>query len=285
MEHGEDDEGVWVRCTRTIGKTHASQTIRLDHDARMLRFTTDVEWNERETLLKAAFPVAVSAERWAGETQFGHVFRPTTANTSWEAAKFEACAHRWAHVGEPGFGVALLNATNYGHEVRRATLVDGYACTLMRLSLLRGPNFPDPDADHGHHTLRYAIAPGVEIGDAVELGYALGDALRPVSAAPVKALVTSSEPAAVIDTVKLAEDGSGDLIVRVYEARGSRVATTLHFSVPLARVRPVNLLERVHNENKRMECDGGTVRLALRTCEIATIRVTTSAESPAELER
>ena len=74
---------------------------------------------ERETLLKAAFPLAVHAERSTAETQFGHVHRATHTNTSWDAARFEICAHRWLHVGEPGYGVAVVNDSTYGHDVSR----------------------------------------------------------------------------------------------------------------------------------------------------------------------
>jgi alpha-mannosidase len=79
-----------------------------------------VDWQEREKLLKLGFALDVRADRSAAETQFGHVFRPTHTNTSWEAAKFEICAHRWIHVSEPGYGVAIANSSTYGHDVTRS---------------------------------------------------------------------------------------------------------------------------------------------------------------------
>ena len=115
-------------------------------DGAALEIDTDVDWHERQKLLKLAFPLDVHADRAASETQFGHVFRPTHTNTSWDAARFETCAHRWVHVGEPGYGVAVANDATYGHDITRATRADGGTTTLVRQSLLRAPLFPDPKA-------------------------------------------------------------------------------------------------------------------------------------------
>jgi alpha-mannosidase len=267
---GVDQGSAWASVSRQRGTTIVTQKTILKAGSPALSFETTVDWNERETLLKAAFPLAVAAERWAAETQFGHVFRPTTANTSWETSKFEACAHRWIHVSEPDFGVALINEATYGHEVRRRGSVHGDVTTLARLSLLRSPNFPDPDADRGRHTLRYAIAPGAGIADAVRLGYAMGDEPRARDGVPVPALIRSSHPAVVVDTVKLAEDLSGDVIVRLYESHGTRVRSSLIFGFPFSAVEVVDLLERPIVVPADMT---GSPELLFGPFEIRTIRL------------
>ena len=91
---------------RLAGASPVTQRITLEPGSASLSITTAVDWQEREKLLKLGFALDVRADRSASETQFGHVFRPTHVNTSWEAAKFEICAHRWIHVAEPGYGVA-----------------------------------------------------------------------------------------------------------------------------------------------------------------------------------
>ena len=116
------------------------------------------------------------ADRAASEIQFGHVHRPTHANTSWDAARFETCAHRWVHVGEPGYGVAVANDATYGHDITRDG--DG-GPTTVRLSLLRAPLFPDPDADQGEHRFRVALRVGATIGDAVARGLPAQPAAAP----------------------------------------------------------------------------------------------------------
>src|SRR4029077_898371 len=139
-----------VRFTRKFGASTLEQRMVLDADSRVLRFETEIDWQEEHKFLKVAFPVAVRSSRATYEIQFGHVERSTHTNTSWDAARFEVCGHRWADLGEPGYGVALLNDCKYGYDVRGHTL---------RLSLLRGPGYPDPDADRGHHRFAYALLP------------------------------------------------------------------------------------------------------------------------------
>ncbi|MFD8459652.1 glycoside hydrolase family 38 C-terminal domain-containing protein [Streptomyces antimycoticus] len=121
------------------------------------------------------------AERVASEIQFGHVERPIHENTSWDAARFEAWAHRWIHIGEHGWGAALLTDSTYGHDVSRLTREDGGTTTTLRLTLLRGSHSPDPHADRGRHRFRYALYPGADIGDAVAGGYAFSLPLRPAA--------------------------------------------------------------------------------------------------------
>ncbi len=107
---------------------------------------TEVDWHETEKFLKLAFPLDLHADRYASETQFGHYFRPTHTNTSWEAAKFEACNHRFVHLQEPDWGVAVVNDGTYGHDVTRAVRTDGDGgtTTTVRVSLLRAPASPTP---------------------------------------------------------------------------------------------------------------------------------------------
>ena len=85
--------------------------------------------------------------------------RPTHASSSWDAAKFEVCAHRYVDIAEPSFGVAVLNDGRYGHHV-----FDG----AVRVSLVRGARYPDPDADQGRHRVTLSLFPhGAGLADVV----------------------------------------------------------------------------------------------------------------------
>lgn len=101
---GSGPRSATVRVTRSFGRSGAVQQITLRAGAKAVDIVTEVDWHETEKFLKAAFPLDVKADRTASETQFGHVYRATHTNTSWEAAKFEICAHRWIHAEEPGWG-------------------------------------------------------------------------------------------------------------------------------------------------------------------------------------
>jgi alpha-mannosidase len=271
VEHAGPDAVVVV--DRLAGTSAVTQRISLGPGAESLTISTAVDWQEREKLLKLGFALDVRADRSAAETQFGHVFRPTHLNTSWEAAKFEICAHRWIHVAEPGYGVAISNSSTYGHDVTRTIREDdGGTTTTVRLSLLRSPTFPDPGADRGRHELNVTIRPGASIADAVQEGYRTNLAPRVVKGAHGSLpLVTVSNPALVVEAVKLAEDGTGDVIVRVYESLGERSAGIVAANFDASGVRAVDLLERTAAA-PGVTPQGDSAELALRPFQLVTLR-------------
>ena len=262
-----------VVVERLAGSSAVTQRISLEAGAGSLAISTAVDWQESEKLLKLGFALDVRADRSASETQFGHVFRPTHLNTSWESAKFEICAHRWIHVAEPGYGVAVSNSSTYGHDVTRNIREDdGGTTTTVRLSLLRAPKFPDPAADRGQHELNVTIRPGASIADAVKEGYRTNLAPRVVKGAHrVEPLFAVSNPALVVESVKLAEDGSGDVIVRVYESLGERSAGIVAAGFAVNGVHTVDLLERPAAA-PGVTAAGDSAELALRPFQLVTLR-------------
>ncbi|HEV2371033.1 MAG TPA: glycoside hydrolase family 38 C-terminal domain-containing protein [Streptosporangiaceae bacterium] len=272
------EDAATVRVTRVFGISQVTQLITLQAGTKRLDFEAEVDWHEREKFLKVAFPVDVRADRSAAETQFGHVFRPTHCNTSWEAAKFEICAHRFLHVGEAGWGAALVNDSTYGHDVTSGVRADGGTTTTVRLSLLRAPRYPDPDTDQGVHTFRYALVPGAQIADAIREGYFINLPERHVhgaAAASVQPLLAVDNQAVVAEAVKLADDESGDVVIRLYESHGGRASTRLTAGFPLVRATPADLLERPLAEAGPLPvADGSTVELSFRPFEIRTLRLT-----------
>jgi alpha-mannosidase len=256
--------GAAVRVTRTFGKSRITQEIRLAAASRRIDIVTDVDWQESEKVLKAAFPIDVHAERSTAEIQFGHVHRPTHANTSWDAARFEICAHRWLRVAEDGYGVAVLNDSTYGHDVTRTPHEAGLG-TTVRLTLLRAPHSPDPETDLGAHRFTYALLPGADVGHAVAEGLALNLPLRVAPAPAVEPLVRVDHPAVTVESVKLAEDRSGDVMVRLYESRGGRARATLTPGFPVGRAEVTDLLERPRHESD--------LSFELRPFQILTVRL------------
>jgi alpha-mannosidase len=260
-----------VRVVRAFGRSRVTQVISLPPGAGRVDIATDVDWHETETFLKAAFPLDVRAERSAAETQFGYVYRATDTNTSWEAAKYEICAHRYLHVAEPGFGVALVNDSTYGHDVTRTVRRDGGTTTTVRLSLLRAPRFPDPETDQGVHRMRFALVPGADLTDATREGYRINLPERRVPGdAEVEPLVRTDRDGVVISAVKLADDGSGDVVVRLYEAIGARATVRLALGFAATTCTETDLLERPLAGD--IPLDGGTLELTVRPFQVVTLR-------------
>jgi alpha-mannosidase len=279
--NGPDAAGVvTVRVERTFGASSVVQSICLAPGTRRLDLAVDVDWREREKFLKVALPIDVHTDHAAYETQFGHVTRPTHENTSWEAAKFEVCAHRWVHVGESGYGVAVVNDSTYGHDVRREPRAGGGTSTVVRLSLLRAPRFPDPETDQDRHSLRYALVPGASIADAVAEGYLINLPLRVVAGGatvePVVRLEGPGTGSVIVEAVKLADDRSGDVVVRLYESIGGRAQVRLVPGFEASEVTETDLLERpvapLALAASLVEASG-SADLRLRPFQVVTLRL------------
>ncbi|MEV0202761.1 glycoside hydrolase family 38 C-terminal domain-containing protein [Nonomuraea sp. NPDC050691] len=273
------EEPGTVRVTRSFGRSTVTQVLGLRPGAKRLDIATEVDWHETEKFLKLAFPLDIRAERYASETQYGHTYRATHTNTSWEAAKFEACNHRFVHLEEPGWGIALVNDSTYGHDVTRTVRdLDAGTTTTLRASLLRAPRFPDPETDQGVHRFRHALVPGATVGDAVREGYLVNLPARHLPGdVEVVPLVTLDNDAVVVTAVKLADDESGDVVVRFHEAHGGRATATLTAGFPVSGVTATDLLERPLTDTPHEDGvtwrEDGAVALRLRPFELVTLRL------------
>jgi alpha-mannosidase len=270
-----------VRVVRTVRKSRIEQEYVLAAGSDRIDVRTEIDWHEQEKFLKAAFPLDLHAAVSSSEIQFGHVQRSTHTNTSWDHARFETAMHRWVHVAEPGYGVAVANDSTYGHDTTRAAREDGGSTTTVRLSLVRGPKMPDPQADQGRHVLSYSLVPGARIADAVRTGYDVNLPLREVDgpAEFPQAPVTVTGDGSTLEAVKLAQDGSGDVVVRIYEAWGSRAKGVLRTSFPIAEATVVDLLEDPAQDGSAAArgvaslLEDGSVGFALRPFEVLSLRL------------
>lgn len=251
-----------------------TQRLTLYRDSRRIDFRTEVDWRQQDVLLKVAFPVAIRAVQATYDVQFGAVERPTHGNTTWDAARFEVPAHKWADLSEGDYGVALLNDCKYGYDVRD---------NILRLTLIKSARYPDEQADQGRHTFTYSLLPhagGWRQGEVKRQGYELnvpllvglaggagGDGL------PARAALAQVDPAHVIlETIKRAEDGDG-WILRLYEAQGARTQqASLAFARPVLRAVACNLLEE-EEDDPSLSVDGERLTLAIKPYEIKSIRV------------
>ena len=242
------------------------QIVSLDAISARLDFDCDVDWHEKQKFLKVEFALALRSPFATYEIQYGHVQRPTHFNTTYDLARFEVPAQRWADLSEPDFGVALLNDCKYGYAAHG---------NIMRLSLLRAPIYPDPQADQGRHTFRYALLP--HAGNPQNAGVS-EQALRFNVPLLIRAtdeptgqrsFFSISSPAVMIDAIKRAEDGEA-IIVRMYESRGTHVSARLESSLAIVSAALVNLLE---DELAALAWQAGGVALDFKPFEIVTLKL------------
>ncbi len=266
-----------LEIRRRILHSDYVQRISLAYHSPRLDFDTTINWQERHILLKVAFPVDILSPVATYEIQWGNVQRPTHRNTSWDWARFETCAQKWVDLSEGNYGVSLINDCKYGHDIYD---------NVIRLSLLRSPTQPDPEADQGEHHFVYSLLPhaGQWAETTIATAYAINDPLivargkrseetsnlqtkYPVSNLP--SLISFDQPNIVVETIKQAEDGQG-VIVRLYESQRQRGPVTLTTGFNLGSAWRTNLLEENESE---LPIDGNKVTFLVKPYEIVTLRL------------
>ncbi|HEV2487362.1 MAG TPA: glycoside hydrolase family 38 C-terminal domain-containing protein [Terracidiphilus sp.] len=260
-----------VRVTRSWQSSKFVQTISLKPDADQVDVDNRIDWHERHVLLKAAFPLATTSGFATYEIPYGAIDRPTTRNNSWEQAQFEVPAMRWADLGDGKHGMSLLNQTKYGYDA---------VGNMLRLTLLRSPTWPDPEADQGHHHFHYALYPhtgtwkdALTVRHGWEYDYPLTAVVTTAHAGSLPAehsFASVSPDNVVLTAVKKAEDEKG-LIFRVYEWAGKSATAEFHVPAGATSATVTNLMEAP--EGSLLAVAGDVVKVPIHPYEILTIRV------------
>lgn len=260
---------VAAEIEKSFGKSKIRQRIVLGA-APIIFFETEIDWREEDKLLKVAFPVNIHSPRATYEIQFGNVERPTHFNTSWDVARFEVCAQKWADLSEGDHGVALLNDGKYGHDIHG---------NVMRLSLLKAPKAPDPECDMGIHRFTYALMPHFgpyNYAGVVSAAYALNAPLRHAwlkqgngESGNLPPFVACDDRNLVVESVKKAEDGQA-IIIRLYECHGARGSAEVFCARPF---RSAWLADLEENPDVELETVDGLVSIDYRPYEIITLRL------------
>jgi len=259
-----------IRIDRKFLETTITQYVYLEKSSKKLDFKTIIDCNHDDILIKAAFPVDVHASEAAYDIQFGNVKRPTHWNTSWDYARFEVCAHKWADLSEDDYGVSLLNDCKYGHDIKGS---------VLRLTLLKSAIEPYPDADRGLHEFTYSLYP--HTGDfkkahTIDMAYKLN--YRPYAyyvekgtgdVENYKSFITCNDENVIVDTLKKAED-TDDLVLRVYECFNRRTDCTIDFGFDVSKITECDLME---NDICNVEFENNTLKFNIKPYEIKTFKL------------
>jgi alpha-mannosidase len=268
------DGSTAIRVTRHWQSSKFVQTITLDGD--QVDIDNDIDWHEKHVLLKAAFPLAVTSDFATYEIPYGSIERSTTRNNSFEKAQFEVPAMRWADLSGAGpdgkvHGLSILNQDKYGYDA---------AGNVLRITLLRSPTWPDPDADQGEHHFHYALYPhagtwknALTMRHGWEYDYPLQAIVTTAhsgSLPPEHSFASVSPDNVVLTAAKKAEDASG-LIFRVYEWAGKETTAEFHVPPGATGATVTNLMEQP--EGDPLQVAGDVVKVSIHPYEILTIRV------------
>jgi alpha-mannosidase len=254
------------------------QTLSLKGDE--VDVDNDIDWHESHILLKAAFPVSATGPFATYEIPYGSIDRTTTRNNSWEKAQFEVPAQRWADLGNGQHGLSLINDSKFGYDA---------VGNLLRLTLLRSPKWPDPDADMGHHHFHYAFYPhagtwkdALTVRHGWEYNYPLEAVATTAHAGSLPAehsFVSAGPDNVVLTAVKKAEDAKG-LILRAYEWAGKTGTVEFHVPPGATGATVTNMMETP--EGSPLELAGDVVKAPIHPYEILTIRVDYPSGGPKE---
>lgn len=269
IQRVDDGARAGIKVVRKYFNSTIIQYIWLYNGIDRIDFESEIDWHEQQQLLKARFPLNVLSDKATYEIQFGSVERPTHKNTSWDAAKFEVCAHKWADLSDGGYGVSLMNDCKYG-----------YSCNGNQLSitLIKSGIWPHI-SDQGNHRFVYSIYPHdgkYSKGGTVKRAYELN---QPMFICRPKRndchqlgninLIKSTSSNIIIDTVKKAEDNN-DIIVRMYESAGEVAGFNVEYGFSVSRVFITDILE---NNLKEVDVKDRQSELTAKPFEIITLRI------------
>lgn len=259
-----------IKVERTFCNSKITQYIYFYSNISRIDFKTVIDWNEKNILLKAAFPVNINASKATYEIQYGNLERETHNNTSWDLAKFEVCGHKWADISEGAYGISLMNDCKYGYDIKD---------NLMRLTLLKAGTYPNPDADLGIHEFTYSLYPHngtwKEAGTQ-KMAYNLNVPMHTVienshkgTLPEVMALFSVDKENCIIEVVKKAENGNG-IIVRLYEYMNKRDKVTVSAGIDINNVWECDLME---NKIENIKNDGRDFIFDIKPYEIKTFLI------------
>ena len=256
-----------IRCEYRCSLSKIVQHIVLYRDVERIDFETYVDWKEPHCMLKAHFPADVFYNEATYDIQFGNVRRPTHRNTSWDAARFEVCAHKWMDVSEADYGFALMNDCKYGHSADE----NGIALTL-----LKGSTEPNPTADQEEHVFTYSIMPhgGDWRGaDVPQMAYRLNMPVTAVKGSGAQGLpgafVRTDCPGVMVESVKRALDQEAT-VIRLYECFGRRVQVKLELGFEAKEVWTASMME---DRIEQIQIQDGAVNLYVKPYEIVTLLI------------
>ncbi len=258
-----------IKITRAFMESTITQTIWFNDNATRIDFETVADWHQTHKMVKAAFPVDINADKASYEIQFGTVERPTHFNTSWDKAKFEVCAQKYADISEGDYGVSILNNCKYGHDIHGGE---------MLISLFKSPTYPNPEADQGIIDFTYSLymhKGALSASDTAKQSYYLNypltakKATAEASTIPESfSMISVSKENIICETIKQAED-STDTIVRLYESKNTHSAFKLQIGFDAKKCFLCDLQE---NELSEVSIDNGVVKLEAKPFEIITLK-------------
>ncbi|BAU09560.1 hypothetical protein LEP3755_00310 [Leptolyngbya sp. NIES-3755] len=253
-DRGEGFADRRICVIRKFGNSTFKQTYLLEPETPILKIENEINWQERHTLVKVAFPLNLESNSATYEIAGGSIERTTIPQTEAEKAKWEVPALHWADLSDENYGVSILSESKHGYDCKS---------NQIRLTLLRGSEFPDPEADLGQHTFSYAIYPHAgnwkeaqTVRKAEEFcnplhAIVLSDLPENGTLPPVHSFLDLGSDNLILTSLKQSEDNPDEYVLRCYECHGEPAELDLKGNFEI--IESVDLLERPLNIPDKIE--------------------------------
>lgn len=263
LYNGELESALQIR--KKIGNSEIVQRVSLQKDSRHIDFETEIDWQETHKLLKIDFNTNLQTDELVSEIQYGYIKRPNHKSRKYDADRFEVCQHKWSALAEGRRAAAILNDSKYGISA------DG---GRMSLTALKSSASPARKADRGVQKFTYSFMPveGAFVdSEVIRKAYELN---CPVSVcrgySEEKSMLSLSCDNVIVDTVKQAEDGSGNVVIRLYESKKTHTRCTIKLNFEIEKAYLTDMLEE--NSQEIVTC-GSVIELDFGAFEVKTLKI------------
>lgn len=270
--------GVSVEILACKKDVKIQTSIILEPCVKRLDFHAQVDWNAKEQFLKVDMPTSVCSDKAQYECQYGLVERPIVKNTRSDDAKFESCTHRFVRIEDSSYAVAVANSSTYGADTAPIGDYSSSYGTMLRLSLLSAPLYPDPNTDQGKHEFTWSFIADANMDSVLSTADFLNSPI--IDMLPeVDPLFTIHRNSGLIalDWVKLADDCSGDIILRIYEPSGGYANGQIKLNKILrySSIEEVDLMEMpvLHGMPISLHNNNDALNVELRPFQLCSLRI------------
>ena len=258
----QSDDGVTLKIDWQ--NSSISQKIQLPSESDSIEFQSNVDWKEKNILLKVEFPVAIHSDFAKYHIPFGSIERTTRRDDAIGRAQYEVPAHFWASINDNNKGLALINDCKYGYSVDRKSYGNKLALSLIKSSVL-----PDPHADQGSHEFQYKIVPHDIHGESKvwESAYNLNRPADFFGNFPSKILPVSGHENLILEGVFWSSQTDG-LVMRYFEPFGTTSVVQLKVDEKIPHIIKSDIME---SAQICLEVVDGSVLLDVRAFEVITL--------------
>ena len=272
---GKDALKQWISYSITFRNSKLDVTVTLNHDSSKLDYDVECDWRETSQKgkpmpqLNFFMPFAYDCEKYKYDIPFGTITR--------DALDSDVPANSWGLAlpkEKQDSAIMVVTATKYGFR--------GFDNALA-VDLIRSSYDPDPLPEVAVHRFGFAVMvenPAQANAELIKKAYDTNHPFSYLSGtkhegklALCGGFMAQESGNVTVSAVKLAEDGSGKLIVRAYECEGKDAAAVFDFGKKVKKAAFVDVNEKAVSTKQKISAAGSKVTFGIEAFSVANICV------------